>query len=223
MNILITGFQRSGTTLLRRILTIHPEVRKIFHESFLLSRYQDKESLLNFIKQTKINKKPYSWGEKVPYYPNLRKIPVLKYCQTWNNYFKNNSRIIHIIRHPYDVALSNVTKFKDINNTKKVLGLYNRTVPKIAPLLSEIPSVYTVKYEDLLLNPDEIIYNIFKHCGLNPDIDYRTEMSTIENQKYQSIDPSRAFAYKEQNLSWDCDLDETLKILNSIAGIKYSI
>ena len=106
MKILIIGFQRSGTTLLRRMLHGHPEVRRMFHEEFLLKKCQSKDSLYKYLINHKISPDKDTWGEKVPFYPSVRKISVLKYCDIWNDYFGEDARILHIIRHPIDVAFS---------------------------------------------------------------------------------------------------------------------
>ena len=78
MKILIVGFQRSGTTLLRRILHSHPEVRRIFHEEFLLKKCPTKDSLHRYLMNYDIFPDEDNWGEKVPFYPSARKIPILK-------------------------------------------------------------------------------------------------------------------------------------------------
>ena len=223
MNILIIGFQRSGTTLLRRLLQLHPKVRRVYHESFLLNKIKEKQTLLQYVDQRGINIKKDNWGEKVPYFPNLKGIPVFKYCETWNRYFGSNSRILHIVRHPYDVALSNVHKFKHIKSLDMPINLYRRAVPPSVIKLEKMKSVYTFKYEDLLINTDEMMFNIYKHCGLKPDINFRKKMRKIENHRYQKIDPSRAFAYKQQNTNWEYDLTDVFEILNEIDGVRYEL
>ena len=114
MNILLTGMQRSGTTLLRRILIVHPGVRRMCHESFFLTKHKNAKSLSNYMNTRGINSKKHIWGEKCPYYPNLRKIKVETYCQTLHNWYPKKFRVVHIIRHPIDVANSNVKKFRYI-------------------------------------------------------------------------------------------------------------
>ena len=223
MNILIIGFQRSGTTLLRRLLQLHPHVRRIYHESFFLSKIKDKQTLLQYVGQRGVNVQKDDWGEKCPYFPGLKKIPVYKYCEMWDRHFGANSRILHIVRHPYDVALSNVKKFKHINSTDMPINLYRRSVPPAVKKLSKMKSVYTFKYEDMLINADEMMFKIYKHCGLKPDINFRKKMRSIKNYRYQKIDPSRAFAYQEQNVNWDYDLSDVFEIINEIDGVKYEL
>ena len=77
MNILITGIQRSGTTLLRRIFTVHPQVKRIFHESFFLTKFKTAKTLRNYLINARgINPKKDIWGEKCPYFPNIRRKPL---------------------------------------------------------------------------------------------------------------------------------------------------
>jgi hypothetical protein len=221
MNILIIGFQRSGTTLLRRLLQMHPQVDKIFHESFFLSECNTKEDIMKHVDQRGFDIHKGNWGEKVPYFPNIKKIPVKKYCDIWNRYFGGNSRILHIIRHPYSCALSNVKKFKNIHNTDKPINLYKRSVPKAVKDTMKMKSVYTFKYEDLLLNQEEMMFNIYKHCGVKPDIDFKKIMKKWKNPKYQTIDSSRAFAFEQEKLNYN--LKNEIIILNKIGKVEYKI
>jgi hypothetical protein len=223
MKILVIGFQRSGTTLLRRLMNIHPDVKRMFHEVFLLNSFHSVELLSKHLKKHNINIEKDNWGEKVPYYPSARKIPIIKYCENWENYFGINSRILHIVRHPYDVALSNVKKFQKIKVVGQPIDIYKKIVPKAVEQIGTMKSVYTFKYEDLLIDPDRMMFNIYKHCNLNPDIDFRNLMLKMENIRYQKFDPSRAFAYKEKQLDWDYDLDSTIEKLNEIDGVKYEL
>ena len=223
MNILIIGFQRSGTTLLRRLLQLHPQVRRLYHEFFFFDKCKDKQSLIHYVSQRGVDTNKDNWGEKCPYYPNIKGIPVYKYCEKWNRYFGGNSRILHIVRHPYDVAISNVKKFKHIKSYDNPIKLYKKVVPPNVVKLEKMKSVYTFKYEDLLLDPDGMMFKIYKHCGLKPDINFKKKMRSIQNHRYQKIDPSRAFAYKEQNVNWNYDLDSVIEIVNEIDGVKYEL
>jgi len=221
MNILIICFQPSGTTLLRRLLQLHPEVYKIFHESFFLVKNKAKAPLIQTVKRLGVDPKIQNWGEKVPYYPNVRGIPVYKYCEIWNRFFESYSRIVHIIRHPYDVALSNMNKFNHIKSIDDPIRLYKKIVLPNTMKLLNMKSVITVKYEDLLLNSDETIFNIYKHCGLKPNINFRKEMKKIENERYQEIDTSRAFAYLKSEQKLKVSFDKEFKILNKVNGPEY--
>jgi len=220
MQILIIGFQRSGTTLMRRIIHGHPNVKRIFHESFLLKRYQNKRLLVNFISSCGLNPKRDTWGEKVPFYPNLRKIPTLQYCDKWNEWFGNNSRILHIIRHPIDVSLSISKKYK-VGNIKKSLIMYKTRMIKYIPEIESKPNTFTFKYEDLLINPDDIVPIIFEFCSIKKDVNFKKYLSIIKNPKYRTLNKSRAFAHKKEKNKPKVDLTDIYRIANTIDGPKY--
>jgi len=220
MKILIIGFQRSGTTLMRRLMISHPQVKRLYHEAFLLRQYQTKEALMAAVRGSVVDPINTTWGEKTPFYPNIRKIPVVRYCNTWNEYFENESRILHIIRHPIDVAFSVINKNKN-RNISHPLNLYCAKMEKTIPAVNKIKNTFTFKYEDLLLNPDDIIPRIFDFCGLKSDIDFRKQLKNHRNKKYQKLDKSRAFAYKRKDFKIKKDLRKVIKIANTIDGPKY--
>jgi len=208
----------------RRLLQLHPQVRRVFHENFLVKICRDKQTLLDHVSKKGVNPKIHNWGEKVPYYPSARKYPIIKYCEQWERYFGKSSRILHIVRHPYDVALSNVKKFKYIHSVEHPIKTYKRIVPVASKKIDKMRSTYTFKYEDLLTDADGMMFKVYKHCGLKPDINFRKKMRTIQNKRYQKIDPSRAFAYREQNVKWkNYDLDSMIEIMNEIPGVKYTL
>ena len=220
MKILIIGFQRSGTTLMRRIMQEHPDVRKIYHEHFLLRQYKTKDALMKALAGRNIDPINDNWGEKCPYYPNIRQIPLLKYCGTWNKYFGNESRILHIVRHPVDVAFSVLNKRKN-GSIDGPLKMYSQRMPNNIPNIDNMSNVMTFKYENVLINPDDILPKIFEFCGLRKNIKFRKYLKKLENPKYQTLDPSRAFAYKKKNVKIKQDLTEVIRIANTIDGPEY--
>jgi hypothetical protein len=223
MNILIIGFQRSGTTLLRRLIQLHPQVKRIFHESALLKKYNDKKILLEYVKTNGIKLKKDNWGEKVPYYPTAKQYPIVKYCKKWEDYFGDKSRILHVVRHPYDVAFSILNKFDDVVSIDKPIKIYRNIIRSSVPEINKLKSTFTFKYEDLLLNSDEMMFKIYEHCGLSSDFDFKREMINIENPLYQNINPERAFAYKRKDINSDYKLKPVIEILNTIDGPKYEL
>jgi len=222
VKILIIGFQRSGTTLMRRILQGHPDVRNIYHEKFLLKHYHTKSALMKAVRAKGIDPVNETWGEKTPFYPSIRQIPVLKYCDTWNEYFKNESRILHIIRHPIDIGFSVINKYKK-GSLSGPLKMYNTRMSKYIPELNKIKNVFTFKYEDVLINPDIVLPKIFEFCGINHEVDFRKYLQKLENPKYKKLDSSRAFAYKKKDVKIKQDLTEVLRIANTIDGPRYEV
>lgn len=221
MNILITGMQRSGTTLLRRIFSIHPQVKKVFHESFFLAKFKTSKSLYIHLNTCGINPKKQIWGEKCPYFPNIRTVKVEDYCRILHERYPKKFRAIHIVRHPIDIANSNVAKFKHINNIKVPIRMYKNIIPRIIPALIKMPYVIQIKYEQLLLEPDIVIPKIYEFCNLNSNIDFRNNLKKVENKKYQEIDPSRAFAYLKSEQKLKVDFNEVFKVVNRLDGPEY--
>ena len=223
MEILVIGFQRSGTTLLRRMIQIHPQVRKIFHENFLLSKFRkDKKKLVQYIEIYGANINKDNWGEKVPFYGNIKnELHPLTYCQMWSELFPN-SKIIHIIRHPIDVGLSIVNKYPNINNINKPLKKYVNIMTSLIGDIDKLENSITIKYEDLLINTDETINKVFKFCGLKEDVEIKVRMSKIKRPKFQKINESRAFNYKKQkNMGIKVKLGKVIGELNKIEGVEY--
>ena len=213
--------QRSGTTLLRRIFTVHPDVRRVFHESFFLSKYQNKKLLNQHVLASGINQKKHIWGEKCPYYPNIRKIKVEKYCKTLNEWYPKKFKCVHVVRHPLDVANSNVSKFKYVKDINNPIKMYKNILSRIINGLNEMPYVIQIKYEHLLLEPDIVIPKIYKFCNLSPDVDFRKNLKKLANKKYQEIDPSRAFAHLKSEQKLKVSFDEVFKVVNTIEGPNY--
>jgi hypothetical protein len=221
LKILITGFQRSGTTLMRRLVQAHPEVRRVFHEQFLLKRNKSKRALYSYLRSQGVKPNDDIWGEKVPYYPGVRKTSVIQYCKMWEEYFGKHAKIIHIVRHPIDVALSVMHMYGvPFRGPKRV---YKRIIPKVIPIFLENPKVYNVKYEDLLLNYDKVLPNIFKFCGLNPKANIEKELQKSKKIRYRKIDPSRAFAYKNRGGYNTKGLNRVIEVANMIEGPKYEL
>lgn len=222
MKILLIGFQRSGTTLMRHIIQGHPKIRKMFHEDFLLKKCNSKKRLYSHLMNNyKIDVDKQNWGEKVPLYPSARRISAKVYCERWNEYFGKDARIIHIVRHPYDVGLSVKKKYKG-QTFSAALRIYKRTMPRIVSTLSEFKNCFTFKYEDLLLNPDEKIKGIFNFCGLD-NYNYKNKLSKLPRERYHSIDPTRAFAYKQLKQKFTKDVSEVINVINEkVEGVEYN-
>ena len=182
MQILIFGFQRSGTTLLRRIVNLHPNIKRVFHEQLVLNKLRGNKRFLNiFLENAGIDIKNDNWGEKVPYYHKAKSHNPINYLKLWFKTFSRYGIVIHIIRHPYDVAFSTLEKYNNKKSISGPLKVYKRAVSNVIDELDGNDRVLTIKYEDLLLNPDDTIYKIYEFCRVNPNINFRKKMLKIEN------------------------------------------
>jgi len=220
MKILVIGFQRSGTTLLRRMIQAHPDVRKIFHETFFVSKLKTKKNMEDTIS---FDIDALNWGEKIPYYSKVRRdMTATEYCNRWFRLFGKEARVVHIIRHPIDVALSTQKKIglKDIN---RPLSFYRKSVRKTTEEITGRKYVLNVKYEELLQYPQEVMERIFEFCGLRTDVNIESRMTRTKKAKYKKIDPSRAFVYLKRTLPMiTIDLAKDMTIINKLTqGPKY--
>lgn len=226
MKVLVIGFQRSGTTLLRRLVQHHPNVRHVFHEHFFLARFSTRKRLAVFLRTKRVSIDKDNWGEKVPFYAGSirKKLKLVQYCEMWNTYFPKDSKIIHIVRHPVDVSLSVLKKYK-VKSLQIPLQKYVKLVPRLIKGLNDFDNLLTIKFEDLVIKPEETLTRVFSFCDL--DSDPKTvsqvirEMSKNKSPKYQQINESRAFAFKERGVKVNFDLTETTELLNSIGGVEY--
>jgi len=223
--IFVTGFQRSGTTLLRRLIQFHPEIRKMAHEATILAN-EDRFKKYTIDKNMTDNN---SWGEKVPFYTsNIKRgfnKSIVEYCKSWNNKFKEKSKIIHILRHPYDVSISNQNKYKGLK-IEKTLKLYSKIMPKIITDIYNLGNCYIIKYEDLLFNPEIELYNIFSFCEIDNSAEsinkvinsYSEEVSKFEG----NINKKRAFNYKRSEINFNYKFDKNfIHQLNSFGNTNY--
>jgi hypothetical protein len=144
------------------------------------------------------------------------------YCETWNRYYPKDGKIIHIVRHPYDVALS-VEKRYQGQKFNGALRIYRRSMPRIVTVLSSFDNCYTFKYEDLLLNPEKKLKEMFNFCGFD-SYNYERLLAKFRRVIYQKLDPSRAFAYKNLKRNFPANISKVIDIINDkVGGTEYTI
>lgn len=202
--ILIIGFQRSGTTLLRRLINAHPSIYVVLHETWVMSRDNATEGILHSGEAA---------GEKIVYI--YRNVSAIKdYMRTWRGTFRKDSRVINIVRHPLDVALSNM-KLEWMKSLD--FALQNQYDALVAML--EVKNIYHVKYEDIVLTPHYELTKIFKYCDLSTSdklIDVILENGFRNLEVYghsPKLNKDRVFAYRS--------LDKIRSM--SPTGIKFGI
>ncbi len=242
MKILVTGFQRSGTTLLENLFLKHPDVKFMFHETVILARFENLEALYNaemipeatlFNKKIKgkmyrskrvpvtFNLRDDHWGEKIPFWnPGLNKHgykgkTLISYCKWWNDCFYPDSRIVYIVRHPADVALS-TRKIGYNRNLRKTILKYRKAVPIVVEELLKFPNVIFVSYESLVQNPRKILSKLYKDCGLRHSKDVLKEVINSDIYWFGSINASRAFNYRKSNANFrGTDMKGVIRFLNN--------
>jgi hypothetical protein len=106
---------------------------------------------------------------------------------------------------------------------QKAISLYRKVVVSSVAATLEMPTAITFKYEDLVLNSDEMVPKLFEFCNLDSKVDFRALMKKWEKPKYRSFDKSRVFAYKGSEISQIKNSldDEILKLNELLEGPKY--
>jgi hypothetical protein len=227
MRILIIGFQRSGTTLLRRLIVSHPDVKVVMHEKRLLRKknVNKKGFIKSFVEKQYIAKKEVDrytgedpvndiWGEKIPWNSDSGS-EIIEYANMWRNKFGSKSRIVHIVRHPMDVALSN--KKRGMIPLSAAINACKRSVPIVHNALNK-DDYLVITYEELVSNPKKILKEIFEFCELKKDEKILNELSNLRKDRlryFDGINKNRAFAYRKvENLSVKVpDYNKILKII----------
>lgn len=159
--ILIVACPRSGTTLLLSILSAVPAIFAVPNQTYAFDRWEkDKNSkwrptlLHRLYREFLKNKIPASanrWLEKTPgHVRSMDKILA---------YFNNRVKIIHIIRDGRDVTVSSHPAYLD---KRKYWVPAERWVQEVTFGLrfKDHPSVYTLRYEDLISDYEKEIRKI---------------------------------------------------------------
>jgi len=181
--IFITGFERSGTTLLRRLVSMNPLLEfDLIHEKKKLLKYKTKEEAIQNYKMKTKQAGQYlgSWssieaGEKLPYVDSKY---IIKYTKKWKSFWPN-SVIFHIIRNIGQCSVSAKRTFnKDIEQTKKS---YKINVPKVREFLGQYNNVYEITFEELIDKPEETLKKIYGIMGSVPSDDYINKVLNTRN------------------------------------------
>jgi len=166
--ILILGYERSGTTLLRRLISMHPNMPfDIVHEqSKNLFASKTKDEAIKRLTFPSKQKGVYTGGvssleagQKIPYI-NAR--TAQKSIDKFNSFF-GKFHIIHIVRDPIGAINSQVKTFK--KNEDKCIKQYFNSVPKVTQYLKSFDNVKTISFENLLNCPLEQLKSIYNWIG----------------------------------------------------------
>lgn len=210
--ILITGFKHSGTTMLMSLLRHHPQVAWIEMEEGYIEYDKPKKWVLMMASHKVDNFKKQAWGEKIPW-GNRKEDKncerAIRFTKKWLKYFGKQARVLHILRHPIDVASSGRPDGKP---GKKELKQILDTVPRYINFINNNMYSATIIYEDLVKNPKEHLKNVFHFCGLN----YNEKiLNKVENThlKFGKINADRAFAFEKTGIKSDIDYNSIINQL----------
>jgi len=213
IKLLITGFQHSGTTLLMQLIKAHPQVGYIENEECYIEYDKPKEWVLMFAKEHAGNLKENVWGEKIPWGNRYndkggkRPISIIK---KWFEYFHNSSRILQIVRHPFDVVLSG--NHSD-TITEDYLSFVLDSVSNVINFMNCHKNCGSIIYEDLVIDPRRYLKKIFTFLNLDVNDKIITDIINIQSLKFNEINADRAFAFMRKGIKRNIDYDE---IINSI-------
>lgn len=203
--ILITGFMHSGTTLLLQLINSHSEVGWIQFEDGYIEFDKPKEWVLLMAKKRVPDLKKYAWGEKIPWGNRVNDKHaerVIRFSKKWLKYFRKEARVLHILRHPCDVASSGR---RDGSPEQDTLDFIFSSLPNYIDFINSDKRCSTILYEDLVLHPEEYLSKIFKFLNLRDDNKaFLDAMNTT--LKFEGINPDRAYAHlvmSDSNLEID--------------------
>jgi hypothetical protein len=216
MKILIVGFPRSGTSLTNRIFNRHPQVSKMLFEKWLLKNVKNEKAVPQKHKKM-INNcgEKVIWGKRTTGKNTSQTI--VDYCHLWNDFFSDETRIVQLIRHPYDTLNSLVISKKRLPRGpafERNYSEYLQFAPIYVKQISEIPNCLTIKYELLvsdLNNTTKVMYN---HCKIDPTHKHPEKMKK-----------GRIFNYKKKDFlfKYDDRLKHVIEVFNTIEGPKYEL
>lgn len=217
MKILVVGFPRSGTSLTNRIFSANPDVSKMFFEQWMLKRGKTKKDL---IKKFPVFKKTCGekviWAKRVTGKIGRTTETIVDYCKKWNKWFREEARIVQIVRHPYDSLNSLVISKKRFPRGpvfKNNYYEYRHYALQFFKGIYELDNCFTIKYEDLVSNPKYNIKRMYKHCNINSDYIFKEKMKD-----------GRIFNYEHKDFLFEYNkkLKEIIDLLNTFEGVKYN-
>jgi hypothetical protein len=215
VKLLITGFMHSGTTMLMHLVRAHPQVGWIEFEENFIEYDKPKEWLVMMAKKKVPSFNKEVWGEKIPWGWHRHEVNakrVITFSKKWLKTFGKYARILHILRHPIDVALSG----SGSNTPRKiVLDAIFSSVPDYINFLNDHPKrCTTIVYEELLYNPEIYLPKIFEFINVKTIKGAIDKVLNTEFGTFGKINPDRAYAHRKLGVETDIDYEEIIGKVN---------
>jgi tetratricopeptide (TPR) repeat protein len=214
---IMTGFTRSGTTLLENVLASHPEVvtceetlsfNKSLHTAFHLDLSEDPKKT-NFGLRALFNRNLYyqelnRFVDKPSPKAIIDKTPMMGASIKYLEKLMPNKRYIFSIRHPYDVVLSN---YKQIYNQTVEMVAFNRIYESCVQydfvmrnwfdvFPGEDERVFYVVYDELVNDFETVIRGTLDHLG----VAWSDEVSTFAESSSKRAVRTPSYAKVRQGL-----------------------
>jgi len=202
--------------MLMSLINAHPQVGCIEFEQAYVEYYDKSRKWILIQASRKVPElKKYVWGDKLPWglkSHEKKGARAIKFSKRWLKLFKNQARILHIMRHPIDVALSGRGNIP----SKRILNDIVSSVSPYIDFLNENKRCATVVYEELLYNPEIYLPKIFEFINVKvtPKIINRVINTEL---KFGKINVDRAYAYKRLGIETDIDYEKLIgKVKNKL-------
>lgn len=166
--IFIVGYERSGTTLLRRLVSMHPRLEyELIHERpKLLQAARNTQHAIDTMTYPATQQKRETGstmsvraGQKTPYATfSQAKGNIDKFRELFPSAY-----LMHIIRDPLETISSQVKTFN--RKADGCIKNYFSAVPKVYKYVLSLPRSCTVCYENLVARPQEVLASIYEWMG----------------------------------------------------------
>ncbi len=205
--VFIIGFPRSGTTLIERILSAHPQVNILEETNAINELHQNINSLeggsyfqkLSQLKDNQISQLQDSYFNSLNEYINYNKKDTIVDKMPMNanhlaliSQIFPNAKIILAIRHPFDICISclmqDMLQVFSFLSATRVYDSYMQIVKLYVSKLNL--NIHNIKYEDLVSNQTVEINKLIDFIGLsgheNLDKFYQTN-TLVNTPSYQQV------------------------------------
>ena len=169
------GYERSGTTLLRRLVSMHPRLEyELIHErpKLLQAARNTKHAIETMTYPATQQKKETGStmsvraGQKTPY---------ATFSQARGNIDKfrelfPNAYLMHIIREPLETISSQVKTFN--RKADGCIKNYFSAVPKVHKYVLSLPNSCTIRYKNLVARPRAVLADLYRWMGAEVPEDF---------------------------------------------------